>query len=97
MQCKVSKDCIVLFISGNRRFLEEKFQIVKDSVGICLAVWNATKSWSVISVCDPEYEEFLGWRRESWVFERVRKPSQSQDLLLTQVTITSHQNLDLKV
>ena len=32
----------------------------KDSVGNYLAGWSATKSQSVIPVCDPEYEEFWG-------------------------------------
>ena len=38
----------------------DKFQIEKGSVGNCLAGWSATTSRSVIPVCDPEQEEFLG-------------------------------------
>ena len=38
----------------------DQFQIVKDSVGNCLAGWSATTSWLVIPVCDPEQEDFLG-------------------------------------
>ena len=38
----------------------DKFQIVKDSVGNYLAEWSATTSRSVIPICDPEQEEFLG-------------------------------------
>ena len=34
--------------------------MVKDSVGNYLAGWSATTSRSVIPVCDPEQEEFLG-------------------------------------
>ena len=54
------KDCTVLFISGHRRFLGDKYQIVKDSVGNYLAGWSATTSWLVIPICDPEQEGVLG-------------------------------------
>ena len=37
-----------------------KYQSVKDSVGNNLAVWSATKSRTVIPVCNPEQEEFWG-------------------------------------
>ena len=38
----------------------DKFQTVIDSVGNNLAGWSAKKSQSIIPVCDPEQEEFLG-------------------------------------
>ena len=69
----------------------DKVQIVKDYVGNYLA------GWSVIPVCDPEHEEFLGCHMTGNVmcFHSGEEDIKSQDLLLTQVAVTSHRNLDL--
>ena len=52
MKCK--KDYCSIYFRPQEVPGGDKFQIVKDSVGSCLAGWSATMSRSVISVCDPE-------------------------------------------
>ena len=49
IECKVKKDCIVLFFSSVMPG-GDKFQKIKDSVGNYLAGWSATMSRSVIPV-----------------------------------------------
>ena len=74
IQCKVRKDCNVMFTSGNRRFVEEKKsrQILKGTVWLFRVLQRVDQLFQIV-ILNIRSAWDVAWRAMSCVFYAVKR------------------------